>query len=118
MPSTKDIAWLAGLLEGEGCFMWAPFTHRQHGKEYQYHRPVIQVNMTDPDVIERVASLFKTKAYAHNYDKRPNRKPCTRAVVVGKRAIGWMQTLYPLLGQRRQAKVRSILQQWKEVSRA
>lgn len=69
--------------------------------------------MTDFDIIRRVASLFGTSAYNSNYDKRPNRKPSMKAVCVGKRAIGWMMTLYPFLGIRRQAKVREVLGHWR-----
>lgn len=41
--------WLAGLLEGEGCF-----SVRQDG---QRRSPKVLINMTDKDVIERVAAL-------------------------------------------------------------
>ena len=34
----REIEWLAGLLEGEGCFSFD-------------RRPVIQVQMTDEDVV-------------------------------------------------------------------
>lgn len=113
MLSTKDIAWVAGLLEGEGCFMWNPFVHRQHGKEYKYNRATIQLFMTDSDVVDRAASILGVKAFPAAWDKRSNRKPGKRFQVYGKRAIGWMQTLYPLLGARRQSRIREILVKYK-----
>jgi hypothetical protein len=49
--SKVDIAWLAGLLEGEGSFM--------RGKRKD--APGISLAMTDRDVVERAAKLLRTK---------------------------------------------------------
>lgn len=46
----QDILWLAGLLEGEGCF-----NYRADRKQAR-----VTVEMTDRDIIERVARLFDT----------------------------------------------------------
>ena len=97
MIKTRDIIWLAGLLEGEGCFRL---------KEGKY--PVITLGMTDEDVVVRVASLTKRKVshYRNVYDTR----------VYGARAISWMMTLYPYLGKRRRSMVASIIKFWREHS--
>jgi hypothetical protein len=47
MPDT-DFYWLVGLLEGEGSFIAATQTHQE----------MIRVEMTDADVVQRVATLF------------------------------------------------------------
>ena len=49
MRSTLDLAWLGGLLEGEGSFML------RNGS------PVIALQTTDRDVLHRAASLMDTK---------------------------------------------------------
>lgn len=43
----KDLYWLAGLLEGEGCFTYSGST------------PMVQLQMTDKDVVERASLLLK-----------------------------------------------------------
>lgn len=43
-----DVAWLAGLLEGEGCFVVRP-----------KNTPYIALKMNDKDVVEKAAALMK-----------------------------------------------------------
>ena len=102
---TTIIYWLAGLLDGEGCF-----DVREKGA------PRLSVGMTDQDVIERVATQFGTKMTTTLPIRRtrgPAYKRMYHARVSGQNAIGWMMTLYALLGFRRQAKVRTIIKAWK-----
>lgn len=49
--SEFDLAWLIGILEGEGSFY--------ANKKPQ--PPRVSVNMTDKDIIEKVAKLFGNK---------------------------------------------------------
>jgi len=93
-----DIAWLTGLLEGEGILGMS-------GRSI-----LIAVNMTDRDIIERAASLMD----GHVYDLpiRAHRKPQWRAQLKGPRAAGWM-TMYPLLGTRRREQVQRALSGWR-----
>ncbi len=46
MMSLKDLAWLGGLLEGEGCFMIPKGS------------PRIALAMSDKDVVQRAARLM------------------------------------------------------------
>lgn len=55
MIETKDIYWLAGLLEGEGAFCVRGKLSND-GSKGAY--PVIQVGSTDRDVIMRAAKLM------------------------------------------------------------
>ena len=113
MIKLTDIAWLGGLLEGEGSFFWESYTHRQRGREYYYERPLISLFMTDADTVDRAARLLGNNSYVADYDKRANHKPGKKVQIYGKRAIGWMQTIYPFLGERRKAKVREIISKYK-----
>lgn len=103
MPSSAEVAWLAGILEGEGSFLYS--RSRTGGKDYFY--PKIVVGMTDRDVIARVAALFGTSVYA--IPVRPDRKPAFRAQINGTKAATWMVLLRPWMGQRRMAKIDEIL---------
>ena len=94
MIKTIDIAWLGGLLEGEGCFMLA---RRRH--------PAISLAMTSEDTVIRASVLMKTKASQN--------KTMWRMQVNGIYAIQWMMTLYPFLGRRRKSTITEIIRYWK-----
>lgn len=112
--SDAEVAWLAGLLEGEGSF-WM-ITSRdggQYGGHKRYRYPKIVVNMTDRDVIDRVSAMFGNSTYkmppARNY---PDRKQQWRAQISGVGAAEWMRRLYPWLGERRRAKIDEVLAEY------
>lgn len=97
----RDIAWLAGLLEGEGCFA----TKSKNGV-------TIKMEMTDRDVIHKAAKLMG----AHVNDlgmRRGATKIIYRLNLYGGNAIGWMMTLYSFMGNRRKAKIRELITMWK-----
>ena len=105
--SVRDIAWLAGLLEGEGCFSTR--------KKNNYIR--IHVNLTDYDVIARAAEILRTKVQGPYQPKVPRKdgspcKPVWRVCVYGPRAASWMMTLYSLLGERRREQIELALASW------
>lgn len=100
-----DIAWLAGIIEGEGSFAIAKGS------------PLISVQMTDLDVIHRIAELFGTQTQSFSRPRGRTKsggeyKPVYTIRVHGVRAIQWMMTLYSLMGERRQAKIRAIVKSW------
>jgi len=95
-----DNAWLAGLLEGEGCFYKAPNTN---GNKYL----VVQIAMVDKDIIERAAKLMGNPAICSR--QLPSGKTCYQIRITGAKARELMQGLYFLLGQRRRAKIDSII---------
>lgn len=99
MIRSTDIAWLTGLVEGEGTLLMS-------GRSI-----AVIVRMTDCDVVERAASLMS----GHIYDVPVvgHRKPVWRAQVKGPRAAGWMMTMYPWLGMRRRMQVRQTLGKWR-----
>lgn len=106
MPTTGDINWLAGLLEGEGSFGFYP-----KGKRGS---PRIWIGMCDRDVIERCRKVMGGKSGI--FERQPHARAKTNHVfsVCGVRAAGWAMTLYPLLGERRRAAVRAMLAEWRE----
>lgn len=100
----KDIYWLAGMLEGEGSFCQQP------NRKF----PRISFVSTDFDVALRVATLLNCNVGGRGDKNRPgHHKPVYLVQVAGREAIGWMMTLYRLMGQRRRAKIRELLQDWK-----
>jgi hypothetical protein len=97
----RNLAWLAGLCEGE-----AYFCHRNGS-------PMIKLDMTDLDVLQRAAVMFDTKVNGPRQPKgKPSYKPVWSVRVSGYRAIGWMMTLYTFLGERRRGVVREAIASW------
>lgn len=104
-----ELAWLAGILEGEGSFMMG--RNIVGGKVYFYPRVV--VTMTDRDVIDRVASLFETNTYC--LPEKSDRKDQYRAQVNGSRAATLMEMLLLHMGERRSSKIKEILLEYGEI---
>jgi len=85
-----EIAWLAGLLEGEGSFITATKKH-----------PVcLSINMTDEDVIRRVAEMWEV-AVSCPKKQAPHHRQSFRCMVRGGRAVRWIDLVLPYLGKRR-----------------
>jgi hypothetical protein len=96
----KDIAWFAGIMEGEGSFLWNS-------------SPVVTVAMTDEDIIQRVADIIGYEV--SNYvPKRPNAKRVYETQAAGSRGAAWMMTLYPFMGMRRRGQITQVLLRWKK----
>lgn len=60
--SQEDIAWLAGLVEGEGSF----FIHQARG---DYYYPTFKIMMTDEDVIMEVQRVLRLHGIDCNVNK-------------------------------------------------
>ena len=105
MVTVKDIAWMAGLLEGEGCF---------HLLNKKY--PAISLMMTDYDVLLRAKKTWRhNKIYGPIVRKTKNgtyQKPIWQLRITGPKAIGWMMTVYSFLGTRRKEAIENCLSTW------
>ena len=97
MVEITEIAWLGGLLEGEGYF-------RLNLGKYPY----IGIEMTSEDVIVKVAAMWDTRVTRHRnlYVTKVN----------GFHAIRWMMLLLPFFGKCRREKIASIIKVWKETT--
>lgn len=112
--STRDIAWLAGLVEGEGCIS-IKRAARRSGNANSIH---LHIGMTDWDVLDRAAAILGARVlgpYADSATRQDTytRQGTYRVVVTQGLAASWLMTLYPLLGQRRQVAAREALAFWR-----
>jgi hypothetical protein len=100
--SLRDLFWLAGLLEWEGSFSI-------------HNSPRIALRMNDRDVVERAAEVMRATANVLTIERANTNatRPSYEINVGGSRAIGVMLTLYPLLGARRQSKIREVVAEWR-----
>ena len=92
----SELAWLAGLLEGEGCF------------GVLNGRARLQLRMTDEDVVRKAAAFLGASVNV-SHDKRLGRKTMYAVNFTGKRSADWMKRLLPLMGARRSARIAGIL---------
>jgi len=105
-----EAAWLAGLLEGEGSFVWRP--HRNCvGISI-----AISIEMTDEDVIRRAALLMENCRVSGQPIRKNGlgTKPFLRAQVGGYAAARIMRQVLPYMGARRSEKIKDCLRRWDE----
>lgn len=80
------------------------------GKVYRY--PLITINMTDLDVIQRVAEMFGVGVYIIPPSKQGRRKQAYRATVTGAYAADLMRELRSWMCRRRTQKIDEILTEY------
>lgn len=108
---TRDeLCWLAGWLEGEGCFYY-------NMSKGNCPRAIVQVFSTDLDVLQKAAKLMGSKRIT---EIPPRKQTATqwisnggyRAEVQGETAAQLMRDLLPLMGKRRSEKIKETLEKW------
>jgi|SRR6187399_2427016 len=99
---SNDIHWVAGILEGEATF----------GNLKNIY-PRIILNMCDLDIVQRVRNIMDSSAKIYPRDNGTNHRVSYTLRISKQSAIGWMMTIYPLMGNRRQERIRELLQIWK-----
>jgi hypothetical protein len=92
-----ELAWLAGILEGEGSFLRpAPSAP---------NLPLVRLSMTDRDVVERAAKLVGAAVTPWTPPGNPRHKTTFIMSVRGTRARELMLHLRPLMGRRRREQI-------------
>ncbi len=103
----SNIYWLAGLLEGEGCFT------------FNSRLPMIKIEMTDKDVIVVARNIVSPAINITTRIQKPrfaeNYKPLYGFQINGSKAVQWMMTLYSLMGERRKSRIKEVLNEWKSI---
>ena len=95
----KQIAWAAGLFEGEGCI-----TKRSGGYDK------LQLNMTDFDVVRRFGSIVGVGQFHERKKDKPHHKPQLAWVCRNRDdIIRILSAFLPYFGDRRAYKALNIL---------
>lgn len=107
----EELAWCAGILEGEGCFS---VQHLTSSGGVPYVGISVLCQMTDEDVINRLQVLIGGTISTHQKKKRSptGRLPKLQyRVTVGRRqgCEKLMRDLLPLMGERRSQKIKEVL---------
>lgn len=91
-------AWLAGIIEGEGCI------------DSRNGIPRIRIKMTDADIITRARVLIDGTMYEDNWNARHyGHKPSWVTQVTGAKAAAAIEAVLPYLGARRTLRATDIL---------
>jgi|SRR6185369_2741093 len=98
MITVKEIAWVAGIIEGEGCI-------RFNGT------PKITIKMCDKDIIERLAKIFGKPVYSHLSNNKIYSSQYA-VYVTSVSAVEWMFTVYSFLGIRKRKQVDDAIRRW------
>lgn len=105
----REIAWLAGLLEGEG--------HFRMDARGGYAYPSVELNMADLDIVERATQIMHDIGHGQAQLKQrtarqpPGRLTQWRIVVNGVAAELVMLAILPYMGERRSQRIKEILEE-------
>jgi hypothetical protein len=104
-----ELAWVAGLLEGEGCFTRKSRASSPRGI-------VVMCQMTDCDVLHRLHKIVGAGYFRGPYPNGPRgRLPRYTFQVSGNLAYQLMKQLLPLMCSRRTARIRQLLREYESV---
>ena len=96
ITDAPSVAWLAGLLEGEGSFVLCA------------NRIAISLAMTDKDTIDKVCALTGARSYPVT-SRAAHHKQAYVCKITGQRAQYYMQCILPYMGLRRSEKIQECL---------
>lgn len=107
-----DVAWAAGLFEGEGCWN-ASHSPPAYGRPKGRVLIQARLGMTDRDVVERFAAIMRFGSVRHHHSpahRAKGHKPMTEWYTAGADRVREMVALFePYMGERRLAKAREVL---------
>ena len=96
IDDSLQIAWLAGILEGEGSF------------GFYNNKASVAITMTAEDIIARVGMLMNT-TYSMQTRRKNHWKDTYSIRLSSSKAIYIMTTILPFMGTRRTAKIKEVL---------
>ncbi len=103
--SIKELYWVAGFLEGEGCFCF-----HKNGNGYNFV-PKVTCGQKEIDPLIKVQKLFGGEIYYSTAKSRTN--PIYIWNVGGSQAIALMMTVWSLMCERRRAQIKQVIDGWK-----
>lgn len=99
MLTVRNVEWLAGFFDAEACFYFNVNACR------------IQVAQKDPWPLLKIQQMVGGRIY--QYQAGPHNTTYNVLMIVGRKAVGVMMTVYPLMSPRRQQKILANLMRWK-----
>jgi hypothetical protein len=101
----NDLSWVAGFLEGEGCF---DVNHPEKRGGY----PRIQITSTDVDVLEKFKRIvgFGGLDGPHKVRRATHRPTYRWTSSESAKVIALMRDIYPMMGSRRRERIEFVLE--------
>lgn len=100
MLTTTDIAWIAGLFEGEGCIH---IPSQRHGVS-------VRLKMADRDVVEALHALFPCPKIRVVKPHQPHHKyQYEWCLTNGERIVRFLEIVLPFLKERRSKKAHELI---------
>ena len=97
MDSSNELAYLAGVFDGEGSFgIWSRGKERSPGFR-------VSIEMTDADVIMKFLVYFQVGQILFIKPREDHHKPCYRWKADLDKAVEVVRRMLPYLSKRRQA---------------
>ena len=113
--SETEIAWLAGLLEGEGSFTIDSRAKKRYNNSTSPPSCTLRVSMTDKDVIAKVAKMFKKDLFQATRKTTGGKPEYIFSCQARPPLIYLLPRLLPHLGDRRSKQVQAcleVLEEW------
>lgn len=107
----ESVAWLAGIIEGEGCFLARTSPTKFGGTNYFF---LIEVGMTDEDTVRLVHEVIGAGSIKSIQSKRPNCKLVHRYVASTSTAYPVLLMIFPFLSERRKCQAIEKVSPWLE----
>ena len=105
LDEAHAVAWLAGLLEGEGTFSVV-----RESTDVAY--PQIKLEMCDENTVARAAQLIGAPSLRRREAQQEGWNPTYVAVITGQAAAVWMRRLRDLMGARRRGAIDTALREY------
>jgi hypothetical protein len=112
-----QIAWIAGLLEGEGYFGIDQRSSKRYANSKSPASPFIKIAMVDEDVIARLSTYLDKPCYLPTRLTGKGKQVYQLHIGEKQKVLWLLQRIRPYMGERRGAKVDeclSLLHEWEE----
>jgi hypothetical protein len=112
-----DIAWIAGLLEGEAYFGIDNRSKDRYEISKTPPAPFIKISMVDEDIIQRLSKLLDKSYFSPSRKTVKDKQVYTLHIGEKEKVLFILQKILPYMGVRRGERITeciSHLQTWKE----
>ena len=98
-----EAAWLAGIIEGEGCLQYTERkrTEKRSGTQYTAKEVSVAIAMTDKDIVERCAAIMGTHVTQLKKRKGQTKDVYRTTTTRWDRVETILRAIRPWLGTRR-----------------
>jgi len=115
----KRVAWVAGIIEGEGCIVVSKRNRPLvKGRKYPVRQFRLAVEMTDLDVLIKLKEILGQYATLRERIPKnfnPNHRRRYILCLTGKELASWLMMIYPFMGERRKKRIRQGLIVWRRM---